>query len=58
MRELSDGGIATVPAVRTGGDASQLREIVSRGNDRVWGSKVVTSLRKASDPQRGENNGL
>ena len=32
MRELVDADSANVPAASTGGDASQQREIVSRGN--------------------------
>ena len=53
MRELADADSASVPAASAGGDASQLREIVSRGN-RAYGSKVGTPPRKAWDPQQGE----
>ena len=55
IRELLDADSATVPAASTGGDASQQREIVSRGN-RACGSKVGTTPGKAWDPQRGEEN--
>ena len=32
MREIADADSASVPAASAGGDASQQREIVSRGN--------------------------
>jgi len=53
MRELVDADSASVPAVSTGGDASQQREIGSRGN-RACGRKVGTPPRKAWDPRREE----
>ena len=53
MRELADADSTSMPAASAGSDASQQREIVSRGN-RACGSKVGTPPRKAWDPQREE----
>ena len=49
MRELLDADSASVPTASNGGDASQQREIISRGN-RACGSKVGDTAAESVGP--------